>query len=982
MAKNRKPAHNDPDSDELLRKLKESFGTSESAEKEESFEEETRSDDSFDQYLAELLGQQFSKKASEEESGYEDTSEATEGDVLEPETVYQKTIDLKSEELSLERTPVKEEPVRPESSNVEETIEFGQYVKESLEEGSEEAVEEKEENPNETEVLVPGELALEKETAEEAAPETSVQEEETPAEMRAEALPEEEDEEVSPDAEEEPAEEEPAEEAFTEELEDIEDADGWAAVPPEEAVSRIQEEAVKRPVTPVFTAEEPVEEPDEREAVMEETPTPEEVSETAEPSREPNGQETEDVDLPMVSELSTPKEKSENTEKKESSNISQVFYFSGLHKKTSNIRAKEEKIELSDDDIEDAIAFGYEREVSHLVDSERFHTIQRNRKGREDAATDSQTLAFSYRKSEYTSPQQIRTIALGYNRAKRKVLFRIWMMALMLLLSLLLSDPGFLLQGRTLAWHSIVLPLQPAVALALLVLMVFWSRFALQKGILSILRLEPNLYATVAFGVVMAGIYEILIIFFGGNHGYPFFNSMMAGLLLWVAIADWMRLQKEIETFRVVASRRKKFSLERQTPMKRKYRKNGKVVKIINDEKDERIYSVCQFSQTLNYFQNTGYYRSTLFVQITLITSLILAVVVFASSFLKTGSFLSAYANFAGSLLLLLPAYTLINRIYPLFSVSKNIGKFGCAIIGEKDVEEMAGKKTLIFNDKGFFVARNSTEITVNGGDDIQQYIRWSRYLFNTIGGTLTNLIDDSPEAGEKVPEVELTEIDQNGVLAVIDHSVQVVMGDSYYLIQHGIRVPSEKVEQSFERSNGSSLLYIAFNGKLRIGYELEYRMSRGFAKLVRHLKANQTGVTIRTYDPNLNNVFLERYYRKNKVAVGVVKPNRFESNEKPGNLEASLVATDSANRIAIPVIAAEQLYSLKKLQDVLNLFFYLGTVGLTVVLSLFHLWAYIPAVVLLGVQSALSLPVFFLTRKKIKYEELPANETENQHHS
>lgn len=317
-----------------------------------------------------------------------------------------------------------------------------------------------------------------------------------------------------------------------------------------------------------------------------------------------------------------------------------------------------------------------------------------------------------------------------------------------------------------------------------------------------------------------------------------------------------------------------------------------------------------------------------------------------------------------------MPVSTLIYRLYPLFSVSEKIGKYGCAILGESDIEEFSGKKTLLLDDNGLFFGRANTEILFKSSGDITKYIRYSKYVFDAIGGTLADIIENPSDNGGGVPEIEFTEISETGVVAIMGDDMSVVVGDTYYLKQHGIAIPRDCEERTISQKRESSIIYLAFDGKVKLGYEFEYKTTRPFEVLLKRLEANNTSVAIYTKDPNINAPFLNRSRSEESVHIGVIKENSPMSDGEPENIDCGLIAIGAESKITIPVIACEQLRKMSSLSLKIRAAIYaFGAVGLGL-LCAFGALSVVNSLLIILYQALCAVPIFIATSKKIKYEE------------
>ena len=199
---------------------------------------------------------------------------------------------------------------------------------------------------------------------------------------------------------------------------------------------------------------------------------------------------------------------------------------------------------------------------------------------------------------------------------------------------------------------------------------------------------------------------------------------------------------------------------------------------------------------------------------------------------------------------------------------------------------------------------------------------------------------------------------------------MSVVVGDTYYLKQHGIVIPRDCEERTIAQKRESSIIYLAFDGKVKLGYEFEYKTTRPFEALLRRLAANNTAVAICTKDPNINAPFLNRSRNENAVHIDVIKEISPMSDNEPENIDCGLIAVGSEGKITIPIIACEQLRKLGELSLKIRVAIYLFSLLCVTLLCVFGVTGVINSLFIILYQALCTVPIFIATSKKIKYEE------------
>jgi hypothetical protein len=326
-----------------------------------------------------------------------------------------------------------------------------------------------------------------------------------------------------------------------------------------------------------------------------------------------------------------------------------------------------------------------------------------------------------------------------------------------------------------------------------------------------------------------------------------------------------------------------------------------------------------------------------------------------------------------------LPTATLLSYAYPAWIAARKLAKEGSAILGQSAVDEYAGEKTLLFDDTEMFRSKSSTEITIKGSGDTKKYIRYAKRLFRTLGGTLRGVStsDLSEETWEE--RVEILKIHEQGVEARIDGKVDILAGTSAFMVSQGIRVPGESAELLVRRNVESCILYLAFDGKLRLGYEIDYRISGRFEQMVTELAQSGTSVAVESCDPNLHEDFLTRSRRVGSIPISVVKPVRFERQTDSLLCDSGIVATRSARDAARATFMCDRLMEndarLARIHLVASV---LGAV-VALALSLFGLVRMTAGFIAALLQLLWCLPALLLSHRYLNNDEDSENEHANR---
>ena len=561
---------------------------------------------------------------------------------------------------------------------------------------------------------------------------------------------------------------------------------------------------------------------------------------------------------------------------------------------------------LSDEDVTLLVDLGYENYLTQKVGSQRIETAKCTPRDRSDQNA---TRAYGYCGEEYTGHTQDKEIRDQYVRCRRRAIWSAVLTGLLALLCLALDSYP--------AWEPYlpsVMQLLPVdgiwyclLGLSLMTLTVLPLGREMLDGGRALFRLSPVPATIPALLWGITALYDCFLIMGGGNG--PALNFPTGMALFLYAVARSMDMAREHLTFEVVSARSRKIVAEHVEPRKKKVVRGGHIVKIMNDEAQDQLLRIRPTDTVSGFFRRCGepsrrYGRIGWYVVVSVILALLVSCVAFITD-QRPGQ---AAGTFVLMMQLCLPICAVFGFVTPQWLAARQLSRRGCAIIGREAEEEYAGDKTLIFDDTEMFRSKSSTEITIQGSGDPKRYIRYAKRLFRTLGGTLGSVSTSDLGEDPYGNPMEIIKVYEDGVEARADGKVHVLAGSSAFLAARGIRVPDENAELLVRRQVESCILYLAFDGKLRLGYEIDYRISGRFEQMVARLARQGTAVAVYSCDPNMNDAFLERSRRSGSVPVHVIKPTRFDWQAESHLSDSGIVATRSARDIGAAVDCCDRL--------------------------------------------------------------------------
>lgn len=613
-----------------------------------------------------------------------------------------------------------------------------------------------------------------------------------------------------------------------------------------------------------------------------------------------------------------PMDEPESTERSDSRQGTSIFARRRARKKqeADNVDALElikSRTGMSEDDIAMILELGYDNELGRLVGYETLKKLRCEHLQRRthDASGRLFCTAFGYRGEERSTPQ---TALASYARDRKPLLWRTVLTALFALLLAFLELP--VLSGGVLLPYSASFPwLFPLLRVCLLAGAAALSYRQILAGARSWFRFTPTPYSTVALLVPIALLYGLADLFSGGTAGLLPMGFGTASALLLTALCDVLRLSSEMRTLRILAADGQKTVLDAAEPRKKKLRNGERIVRIINDEIDQRLYRVRKTDEVTGFFRRNNDLSSA-GVPFAILLGLMLAISVLCGLLgaVRADSVAAGASAFASALMFLTPTPAILLYFYPLCRANKALSYRNAALIGEESVEEYSEPKTVIFHDSDMYTAQKCTQISVRDGEDFRQDMRLAGVLFRKIGGTLGSLgAAGAGSAPENDPPVVFLRMTDGGTEAMIGNRYHVLAGNATFLAKSGVRIPRESTDRQARRTDGVSLMYVAIDGVLKLSYEIEYTASATFERMAGLLAEADTVTAIQTYDPNLCEAFLRASRGEDAVEIRVIKPGRYEQDGVQSVVDTGAVALGATTDITAPICAASAVSGLRR---------------------------------------------------------------------
>lgn len=530
--------------------------------------------------------------------------------------------------------------------------------------------------------------------------------------------------------------------------------------------------------------------------------------------------------------------------------------------------------EIDQTDLNLMLAFGMNEELKETVGEEQAIAIEDDILQKHEQTAQMQAVEEPV---EFTSRDQIGEILTAYKSRYYTLAVRI--AAAIALIAALFVVENFSLLGLTMP--KFMRPTSYPVVYAMIDLqlvvlcgVLVWKQVV--DGVKSLIALKPTPESLTAFVLAMSVIYTFASCLSAPMEGFALYNLPVVFAVLLSLIYEFMNLKRDVFSFNVVSSKKKKFvvtpvsdtteSLERE---------------VFNDyvPSDSQIIRVGKTDFVDGFFARINEKGiSKPIIGITIPVVMILSVAFFIISYIANRSVYTAFTMAFVTAVVTAPLTTFIIYSYPFYKASKDSYDNDSAIIGESSLVEYSGSSVISFEDKEVFPSGGVkvTSIKVYGNNRIDEIIYSLASAFIKVGGPLADVFSQATHDMGYSEDVELIEVEDDGFTVTID-DVQVYIGKASYMEKKDYEPPFDSEAKKQELNASLGVLYIAFGGQLAAKVYVHYTIDSEFEAILAQLYKTGICVGIKSFDPNIDDLLLAKKIKAMKYPVKVIRSKTVE---------------------------------------------------------------------------------------------------------
>ncbi len=474
---------------------------------------------------------------------------------------------------------------------------------------------------------------------------------------------------------------------------------------------------------------------------------------------------------------------------------------------------------------------------------------------------------------EYTSREQNGEIAARYRKRKRSSLLKIFVVFALSLGILYLESatatsafhPEFLHQGRFGAIY-ILADLQLLFFVALVMLP------SVRNGIKGILSFKFNTDSLLVVSVFFAAAFSLVLLFTDPkSEALKLYNLPAAFAALCSAVSAYLTARKDYNCFRIVASKRPKYTACELTGGAKEA---DEFYKYLFEDSD--LYTVKRTGFVDGFVERTE--RRAKFEDVlTFLVPLVFlgGVVMFIAMYAMGREVVEAYSAFSVIIAASVPATAFFMISLPVVSANRIGAKHSTAFIGNAIAEEYSSASVLSFADTEVYPASlvKITNIRMYGDFRIDAVITDLAKVFGHVGGPLSKVLAATLSGEVENPAlIRIIESANDGLCVTMDgHNY--FLGKKSYMRRYRFEAPHDDGDEAYENGVGS-IMYVVIDEKLAAKLYIKYTVNPLFDSLLKDMYRAGLCLGVKTLDPNINNELINSAIKFRKCPISVLRGN------------------------------------------------------------------------------------------------------------
>lgn len=336
-------------------------------------------------------------------------------------------------------------------------------------------------------------------------------------------------------------------------------------------------------------------------------------------------------------------------------------------------------------------------------------------------------------------------------------------------------------------------------------------------------------------------------------YNFPFaicvFLNVMNGFVI---------LRRDIYSFKVVSSSKQKQMLVRASATNERVPEKVEFADYLGE--DGTVCAVKKANFVSSFFAHKDEKaHSKVLLKIFLPECLIFSILFFIVSYFVLENTLAISLSVSySSFLMSAPFSIFIAHSYPLYLASRRAYTYRSAIIGDKTQENYESAAVMAFRDEDAFPAERTKvkSFRLYADRKIENVMYYIASIYSKLGGPLATVFKQATLRSEISSDIEILEVAEDGVSAMIDGK-NIVIGRPAYMEAQYFGTTNDEGDEYYEGFSNKRILYLACEQVVVAKFYIQYTTTPDFLSMVKHLADAGVAVSIRTADPCIDDGIL-----------------------------------------------------------------------------------------------------------------------------
>ncbi len=461
---------------------------------------------------------------------------------------------------------------------------------------------------------------------------------------------------------------------------------------------------------------------------------------------------------------------------------------------------------------------------------------------------------------EYTDPIQARDIAGEYKRRRKNVTMRLFFSVIFTLLLIFFENITVITELLTGSPKQFAGTLDPAkypvvyvmVSLQLLFLAAVFALPELKRGFKRLFSAAPTPESITLLLVAAGAVSSAVIAYCAKGITEPVtFNAVSAVSVVMTLIYSRLNVKREMMTFFVVGSKKKKYAMSRVP--------DDESLLDPADYEDDMYGDVMRVERTGfvdGFFSRMGAPDGMTTAFVAGIMGVAVAAAILLGIFAdRDGAGVSSIASAAYlALLAMTPFAVHLTFSYPFYRAAKAAAECDSAIVGETSLDEYATTAVVSFDDGNVFPSFGVKvqNIKIYNNARIDRVLYYASSVFKNAGGPLSDVFEVATMEMGRSEDVEILDADRGYLAAKVD-GVKIVFGSHAALPGKGYEIEDSIALDDVDFSDELSIMYMFREDMLIAKMYIKYVLDGDIESMLMQFQDYGMYVCVRTYDPNID---------------------------------------------------------------------------------------------------------------------------------